>query len=591
MSRKRRIGVLGALIIQGSILSAQVPAPYQETYNYLSSQIAAFTAALKSSPSSSFSPALSAPQALRASSDLYTNLVQPDYYDEAVTPQLNSFQALGAKAVVVHINFPILYQPYYRSISNPALYQQFVNFYQQFAQDVHARGMKLVVESVVGVPLPGTFVQTFQTYFKSLSWTAYMNGRALNALNVAQLIQPDYMTVITEPDTEASTSGQAEVGTLTGATQLLQTILNTLHQAGIGNVLVGAGAGTWITSYSSWAAGFLAQPLDFLDMHVIACSGSALINAITGAQMAHAAGKKVGVSEAWILKYENPNNAPGSAPADLDYLNAFSFWAPIDTSFLQSMAAFAGIDQVAFVGPSWTTYFSAYLDYNTYGSLPPETVLDDAYSAAATAMNAGQFTSTALAWENATIPAPDTTAPATPGAPTAPTVGTTTVVLNWTPTSDNVGVAGYDVYRNRTLIATVNGTSYRDNGVSPGVSYNYVLAAFDASGNVSPKSALLPVTTINDVPPSVPSHLRATAVSANSLSLAWSASTGGAVSYRVLKGTSPTSLDYHAIVSGTTYTDTHISANTTYYYEVESTNADGYSSNPSNELTVTTPSQ
>jgi hypothetical protein len=59
--------------------------------------------------------------------------------------------------------------------------------------------------------------------------------------------------------------------------------------------------------------------------------------------------------------------------------------------------------------------------------------------------------------------------------------------LTWPWADDNVGVAGYNVYRRGTLIATVHGTqnSYTDTVASDNQDCDYQVFAFDAAGNVS----------------------------------------------------------------------------------------------------------
>jgi chitodextrinase len=571
-------------------LGAQtVPAPYQATYSAMVNQIAGFDTAAKAGWNGTPSPFLGAPQANSASSDNDTALLNAGYYTRNVTPELNSLQALGATAITVHINFPILYQPYYASTSNQALYQQFVNFYKQLAQDVHARGMKLLVECTTAFEVPGTQFSQFQSYYKTLTWTEYMTGRAQNALNVAEQVQPDYMTVITEPDTEESDSGQTNLNSVSGGTQLLQTILTTIHGAGATKVLIGAGAGTWIPNYTQWVQGFLAQPIDFLDMHVIQISKNYMTLAITAAQMAHAANKPVGISECWPMKaIVGVSSSINGSTAD--ELNPFSFWAPVDAAFLQAMVDFANSNHLAYLAPSWTTYFSAYLDYGTYGSLPGATVMSDSYASVAKAEQSGSFTSTGLVWERAILPAPDTSAPATPAPPTVTTAGFQLAQIAWTPDTDNVGVAGYHLYRNGSLIDTVNGLSFTDTGLTPGTTYHYALSAFDATGNVSAESATLAVQTPNNVPPSAPSRVTVTASSKSAVSLSWGASTGSPVAYRILRGTSLSNLALHTSVTTLVYTDTSVFANTTYYYAIEAQNSSGFASQPSSVVSTTTPS-
>src|SRR5690606_16827264 len=90
----------------------------------------------------------------------------------------------------------------------------------------------------------------------------------------------------------------------------------------------------------------------------------------------------------------------------------------------------------------------------------------------------------------------DTEAPTAPTNLTATAVAPTQVDLAWTASTDNVGVTGYDIYRNGGLLTTIGAqTSYSDTTVSPATTYSYEVKARDAAGNVSPASDPASVTT------------------------------------------------------------------------------------------------
>jgi hypothetical protein len=579
------------VILTAGSLSAQappVPVLYQDVYNTLTTQIGAFDAAVNKGWDGSSYPYLDAPQLSSANSDQYTYLLATAYYTRTVTTELDELQALGANAVTVHLNFPIFYQPFYTYTGNPAQYQQFVSFYQQLVQDIRARGMKLVVEASLGLPITGNQASVFQTYAKTLSWTDYMTGRADNALAVAQLLEPDYMTVMTESNSEESVSGQTNLNTVAGVTQLVQQVLTTLQAAGVQNVKVGAGVGTWTTNYMQYVTALAALQMDFVDMHIYPLNGSFFTNALTAADTIHAAGKEVGLSEFWDWKIRDSEVSKIGYPI-IEGRDPFSFWEPNDISFLQAIINFANYKQLAFIAPFSVHYFFAYLDYNTYGLLPLATILKDSDSAATNAVQVGAFTPTGHAWETKNIP-PDTTPPATPAAPTAPVIGTAGINLAWVPDTDNVGVSVYKLYRDGTLVTTTSLLFYDDKGLVSGETYSYNLIALDASGNFSATSAPLVVETIDITPPSVPTNLAVTNVTARSVTLNWTLSTGigGVGGYRVLEGTSPGSLSIHANVTAPPYTAT-VRPSTTYYFEVESYNPKGVTSGPSNEVTATTP--
>ncbi|MFC0623440.1 discoidin domain-containing protein [Kribbella deserti] len=89
----------------------------------------------------------------------------------------------------------------------------------------------------------------------------------------------------------------------------------------------------------------------------------------------------------------------------------------------------------------------------------------------------------------------DTQAPTVPTGLAAGTVTATSAALTWSPSTDNVGVTGYEVLRNGSPVATVAGTSYQDSGLAPDTSYSYTVRARDAAGNSSAASTAVAVRT------------------------------------------------------------------------------------------------
>lgn len=89
----------------------------------------------------------------------------------------------------------------------------------------------------------------------------------------------------------------------------------------------------------------------------------------------------------------------------------------------------------------------------------------------------------------------DTTAPTVPTNLTSTSKTDTTVTLNWTASTDNVGVTGYDIYRGTTLVGTSTTTNYTVTGLTAGTAYSFTVKAKDAAGNVSTASSVLNVTT------------------------------------------------------------------------------------------------
>ncbi len=83
----------------------------------------------------------------------------------------------------------------------------------------------------------------------------------------------------------------------------------------------------------------------------------------------------------------------------------------------------------------------------------------------------------------------DLDAPSVPTGLTATAQSESEVALSWQASSDNVGVTGYDVYRDGAMVTTTVTTSYTDASLDPSTTYHYAVGAFDAAGNTSGLSA------------------------------------------------------------------------------------------------------
>ncbi len=159
----------------------------------------------------------------------------------------------------------------------------------------------------------------------------------------------------------------------------------------------------------------------------------------------------------------------------------------------------------------------------------------------------------------------------------ATTISTSEIDLNWTPVT---GATGYIVYRGTatggpyTSVGTPTSTTFASTGLSSATSYYFVVRA-TASALASGLSSEVSAETL----PAAPTGVSATAVAPTEIALSWNAVTG-ATGYVVLRATSSggpfTSV---GTTTSTSFTNTGLSANTTYYYVVQATDAAGNSAN------------
>lgn len=212
-------------------------------------------------------------------------------------------------------------------------------------------------------------------------------------------------------------------------------------------------------------------------------------------------------------------------------------------------------------------------------------------------------------WTDTTAPNAVANLQAVPGSETA----TSSVTLFWgvaTTTGTNP-VAGYDIYRNGSKIASVASTSYIDQPLAQSTTNRYYVVAFDAAGNRAVQSAEITVTTpsapnlnvtiggqlspgVTSLPfkditaPVAPSNLAATYTAINattsSVALSWSAA---------IDNVAVTGYDVYrdgAKIGSTavsSYTDSSVTLGVVYSYSVAAFDAAGNRSAASSGLSVT----
>ncbi|MHA7277913.1 putative Ig domain-containing protein [Arthrobacter sp. Hz1] len=183
-------------------------------------------------------------------------------------------------------------------------------------------------------------------------------------------------------------------------------------------------------------------------------------------------------------------------------------------------------------------------------------------------------------------PVSDTTAPSVPANLTA-TLSGSTATLSWTASTDNVGVTGYRVSRNGTVLAgTVTTTTFSDPGLAAGT-YTYTVAAIDTAGNISGASnsasvTVPPASASDTTAPSIPTNLITTVVG-TTVDLSWGISTDdtGVTGYRVHRNGS-----LLGTTDATSFSDTGLAAGT-YTYTVAAFDAAGNTSTASNSASAT----
>jgi cellulose 1,4-beta-cellobiosidase len=193
-----------------------------------------------------------------------------------------------------------------------------------------------------------------------------------------------------------------------------------------------------------------------------------------------------------------------------------------------------------------------------------------------------------------------TTACLTPDAPAASTVSNSNgaITVAWPSVS---GATAYSIYRDTSPTGSFAevvsrnqaALTYTDaaSGLSNGQTYYYRVSASNAAGQcVSPQSNSS--SAMSCTPPDVPSGLKASPRGQKQVELTWTASTR-ANQYAIMRGTSSgAEIDVASPatpITTTSYTDTGLSDDTTYFYKIRAQNRanNACSSAPSPEVLAT----
>ena len=181
----------------------------------------------------------------------------------------------------------------------------------------------------------------------------------------------------------------------------------------------------------------------------------------------------------------------------------------------------------------------------------------------------------------------DTQKPTVPAGLTATPISMTEIDLSWSASADNVGAAGYKIFRNGTQIGTATTVSYKDSGLVKSTSYSYAVVSYDAAGNQSAQTPAVVAATLADTQkPTVPGNLTATPVSMSEINLSWSASTDntGIAGYNVYRNG-----EKIKTMEEITFKDSGLVQNTAYRYSVSAIDGDGNESDQTAEVLATTP--
>jgi hypothetical protein len=303
----------------------------------------------------------------------------------SVDINLKALKRLGVGGVVLGIKLPLLIASYQPQAAD------YADFYAAVAR--HARALGFAVDVELSAMFCGTiYAQCAYRYPDSVSDWARLTAQ--QARTVIKRVHPDWLDLISEPNTEATLTGINALDTKTG---LVSFVTAAVHDIGRhGSTKLVAGAASWYGP--DWDQALAATPIDGLVTHVYPATAKTAATLVRTAQIAKRTGKPLIVDEMWLYKAIPTLSGGVAASSREGALATYSFWEPLDVRFVRAVRQWATKAGVAFVSGFWSQLAFAYVPWTVSAdSRPAAQQVAASTQAAGQAMVAGTTTITGRA--------------------------------------------------------------------------------------------------------------------------------------------------------------------------------------------------
>ena len=199
---------------------------------------------------------------------------------------LDRLKDLGVHSVALSIQYPILTSSFPRAA-------EYRIFYGRVAREIRRMGFKLIVE--IGTTFREPEFSKLKVNYRGLTMKRFRDELGEMVAVIATDMQPDYLTLFTEPHTQSQNTGLDF--TVKEFSETVRYVAKNLKHA---SLRVGAGAGTW-DDMAYFKALARIPELDYLDLHIYPIQRDFVMNRVMQVTaMAQRHNKSVSIGEAWL---------------------------------------------------------------------------------------------------------------------------------------------------------------------------------------------------------------------------------------------------------------------------------------------------
>ena len=336
--------------MQASSLEAGVPNQYRDLYYTLDSKLGDILSYVNSQWDRKTYPVNFASELIAANGHRGEELLKPDSI-QGVALMIDRLNSLGIKGVKVAVKYSLLKPDFPNS-------NGYLEFYKKVSQEVKKRNLVLYVAT--GTAFRDPAFTSLRVDYSGLTFGQLKLDMRQYVDTVLSNLRPDYLTITNEPETQEMNTGLDF--SVQNVKELVEYVLDGLDHKG---ALIGTGSGTWdkIEYFQALAQ---IPGLDYLDMHIYPINRDFVVDrTFRMSEIARTSGKRLILSEAWLYKVRDKELGTATATgAQLFARDVFSFWAPLDERFVETVVKLAHLLRVEFCSFFWMQYFYSYLQYD-----------------------------------------------------------------------------------------------------------------------------------------------------------------------------------------------------------------------------------